>query len=108
MSAKEGFNRVVKAISAIGWMLAITIAVILAWVIASEGDPIIGLAIAAFWAAVILVVSQGLVWILDGFLGNRGTSSSIIWPSFARKFIAPPHEWGSRKQDAHDDAAGGR
>lgn len=81
MSASEGVTRIAKLVSVSAWVaagLGILITVITTF---SPRRPdwtmfFLGLV----FSIVVWALLQGVVWVIDGFAGNKGARSSIIWP----------------------------
>lgn len=78
MENKEGLSRVAKLMSFVGWIfLALGIFVGIGMAFGNGGvASFLGVVVGAF----LFVVIQGLVWVLDGFIGNNGAHSNLLWP----------------------------
>lgn len=86
MSAKEGVSRIAKFISVISWVIAIggvVLSVLLSLGSGREAEKI--LLIGVLFSAVLWGIAQGIVWIIDGFAGNKEDSSSLFWPIKRRR-----------------------
>lgn len=81
MSAKEGINRIAKAISVVSW-IALCGGLLTTVSLSMMARRDVGI---VFFVGLLASVStwalaQGLVWIIDGFAGNKDESSSLLWP----------------------------
>lgn len=89
MSAKEGISRIAKAISVVSWVAlggGLLTTVSLSMMARRDvGIVFFGGLLASFvaWG-----LCQGLVWIIDGFAGNKDETSSLLWPVKRKKPLA--------------------
>lgn len=78
MAQKEGLSRVTKLIAFTGWMFLIIGALIGISMGSSDGAS--SFFFGLFGGVFFFAVAQGLVWVLDGFIGNVGADSNLFWP----------------------------
>lgn len=107
MNKKEGISRIGTFVSALAWIAAAVIVIFSIYLTFSSYRPdwsalLIGTLISAgAWGLL-----QGVVWVIDGFLGNKGDQSSILWPRRfrfrkgrqrsaygSRQDLVGPHGW---------------
>lgn len=78
MAQKEGLSRVAKLIALTGWVFLII--GILSGVAMGSSEGVWAFFLLLFCGAFFFVIAQGLVWVLDGFVGNVGADSNLFWP----------------------------
>ncbi|TKR53431.1 DUF2569 domain-containing protein [Allopusillimonas ginsengisoli] len=81
MNAKEGMSRIAKLISVLAWVTLALGSIATATATLSDRKPEWSLFFLIL--ALLLVVfaaMQGIVWIMDGFIGNKEAQSNILWP----------------------------
>lgn len=108
MHKQEGLTRIARSISAIGWIGPTIGAGVGLGTGIEESSFAVAVALGLVAPLLAIAVTQGIVWILDGFIGNHGADSSIIWPRIIRKYAPPPHEWEIGGRGAKDESPGGR
>ncbi|GGC17312.1 hypothetical protein GCM10007205_27890 [Oxalicibacterium flavum] len=79
MAMKEGVSRVSKLISGTSWALLVLFA-ILGIVAAFNNAGAITSIVLLLLGGFLFAVTQGCVWVLDGFIGNTGVDSNFLWP----------------------------
>lgn len=85
MSVSEGMSRMAKVISAVGWLGAACISLI---IIIGTGTPSpASRFLVLILAVVIWTPFQVIAWIIDGFAGNTDNNSNIIWPSTIQNYV---------------------
>lgn len=78
-NAKEGMGRIAKLLSVVGWLiLGGSILIAVANLFNRPDGFIIGATL--FIGVLGWALLQGIVWIIDGFLGNVGIKSALLWP----------------------------
>lgn len=82
MNVSEGVSRLAKLVSALGWAAAAAIFLgTLSSASAGRRYPDWGtVAIGCVVAVLVWAIFQAIVWVIDGFIGNRGAKSNIIFP----------------------------
>lgn len=88
MNAKEGVGRIAKLISVLAWviLLAGTVITVSESLFGSrvEWGQFFGLIVAL---VIIFAVIQGIVWVIDGFIGDKeGPTHNFLWP-YKRKSL---------------------
>lgn len=90
MSAKEGVSRIAKAVSVVSWIAiagGLLTTVSLSMMARRDvGIVFFGGLLASF---VVWGLCQGLVWIIDGFVGNKNETSSLLWPVKRKRRLRP-------------------
>lgn len=107
MDAKEGVSRIAKLISGSAWMFLVLGIVVSASTTLSGSYPQWGLLF--FFVAcltAIFAVMQGIVWIIDGFIGNKERAAhNFLWP-YKRKALRTkrPADPGKASRQAEKNA----
>ena len=88
MSAKKGIGRVAKLISFVGWAWFF-LGILSAPFVISSDEFVLGNNEEIFFGALamlgLLVIPQGLVWIIDGFTGSEKSNVLILGRWLDRK-----------------------
>ncbi|WP_397474234.1 DUF2569 family protein [Pusillimonas sp.] len=87
MDATEGVSRIAKLISGTAWVILLLGIVFFAYVALFEARPEWG-ALFGLLAVVtvIFALMQSVVWVIDGFIGNKDMGRNFLWP-YKRKAL---------------------